>query len=134
MTKKNNAANAGAARRIGAAVVFAWFVIGGIAHFVSPEPFLKIIPPGLPWREHAVAISGFFELLGAVGLLLRGTRRAAGIGLFLLTVAVTPANIYMWQHLELFPEIPGIALLLRLPLQLVLLWVIWKVFISSPGR
>ena len=53
-----------------------------------------------------------------------GKARLAGIGLFLLTVAVTPAHIYMLQAPELFP-VPLWALWLRLPIQAALLWLIW---------
>lgn len=70
-----------------------------------------------------MVISGIFEWLGAAGLIWLRTRRAAGIGLFLLTLAVTPANIYMLQRPELFP-IPWWLLVARLPLQLALLGVI----------
>ena len=62
-------------------------------------------------------------MLGAIGILFRPSRRAAGLGLFLLTMAVTPANIYMLQRSELF-NVPYWALVLRLPVQLVLLALI----------
>jgi uncharacterized membrane protein len=110
---------------IGLAIVFSWFLIGGIGHFLAPDFFLEIIPPGLPLRIQAVYISGFFELAGAIGLLHLQSRRAAGIGLFALTIAVTPANVYMWQHPDLFPRIPAILLTLRLFLQVLLLALIW---------
>lgn len=105
--------------------VFLYFFIGGIGHFVAPAFFLKIVPPQLPYPTELVYISGGFELLGAIGLLHFKFRRAAGIALMALTIAVTPANIYMWRHPELFPDIPEILLALRLVLQGILLWLIW---------
>lgn len=111
--------------KIALAVTVVWFLAGGIGHFVAADFFLKIVPPALPLRLEAVYISGLFELLGAFGLLHRRSRRAAGIGLMLLTVAVTPANIYMLMHAELFPRIPEVLLQLRLVLQLGLLACIW---------
>ena len=108
----------------GVAFVFLWFFIGGIAHFVATETEMGIVPPYVPWPRAAVLVSGVFELLGAAGLLARSTRRAAGIGLFLLTVAVTPCHIYMLQRPELFPSIPLWALWLRLPIQVALLALI----------
>ena len=107
------------------ALVFAWFSIGGVGHFLAPEFFLKIIPPGLPYKLEAVYISGLFELLGAAALLVPGLRRMAGIGLIALTLAVTPANVYMWANPELFPVIPDILLTLRLVLQALLVAAIW---------
>jgi uncharacterized membrane protein len=69
-------------------------------------------------------VSGVFELLGAAGLLWRPTRRAAGVGLFLLTLAVTPAHFYMLQKPELFASVPYWALVVRLPVQVGLLALI----------
>ncbi len=113
---------------IGLAFVFLWFLIGGIAHFAATEMEMRIVPPYILWPRAAVLVSGVFELLGAAGLLWAPTRRWAGIGLFLLTIAVTPAHIYMLQQPELFP-VPYWALVLRLPLQVALLaliaWSTW---------
>jgi uncharacterized membrane protein len=63
-------------------------------------------------------------LLGAAGVIYRPTRRMAGLGLFALTILVTPANIYMLQRPDLF-GIPVWVLIARLPLQLALLALIW---------
>ena len=68
-------------------------------------------------------VSGVFELLGAIGLLVRRSRAAAGFGLLLLTVAVTPAHVYMLEHAEQFP-VPYSLLVLRLPFQVGLLALI----------
>lgn len=84
---------------------------------------MRIVPPYIPWSRAVVLVSGVFELLGAAGLLCRPTRRAAGVGLFALTVAVTPAHIFMLQRPELF-GIPYWVLVLRLPLQAALLALI----------
>ena len=105
--------------------VFAWFFVGGIMHFAKPDLFLKIVPPYIPFPLAAVYISGAFELLGAIGLWLKPTRSLAGYGLMLLTVAVTPANIYMLQQADVFSELPYWALVVRLPFQLLLIWLIW---------
>ena len=113
----------GRGRLAGLAVVFLWFLIGGIAHFVATDAEMRIVPPAVPWPRAVVLVSGAFELLGAAGLLWRPTRRAAGIGLFALTVAVTPAHFYMLQRPELF-GVPYWALVLRLPVQVALLALI----------
>jgi uncharacterized membrane protein len=89
-----------ARRNIGLAIVFLWFLIGGIAHFVFTEAEMRIVPPYIPWPWAAVIVSGAFELLGAAGILWRPTRRLAGLGLMALTVAVTPAHIFMLQQPE----------------------------------
>ncbi len=112
-------------RNLGLAVVFAWFMIGGIAHFTATEFFVSIMPPYIGFHREIVYISGVFEILGAIGILIPATRRWAGIGLLLLVVCVSPANIHMWLHPELFPDVPPAFLSARLVLQVALLWLIW---------
>ena len=119
-------------KRVALVLVFLWFMIGGVAHFTLTELEMRIVPPSIPWPRAAVLISGVFELLGAVGILIPLTRRAAGVGLFLLTIAVTPANVYMLQHAELF-HVARWALIVRLPFQAVLLaLIIWSTW--NPAR
>lgn len=85
---------------------------------------MRIVPPWMPWPREAVLLSGVAELLGAVGLLWRPTRRAALWSLFALTIAVTPAHFYMLEQPALFPSVPYWALVLRLPVQAALLALI----------
>ena len=117
------ATKTGGDRRFGLAFVFLWFLIGGIAHFAATETEVRLVPPYIPWPYAAVWVSGVFELLGAGGLLFARTRRAAGIGLFVLTILVTPVHIYMLQNPELF-DVPYWVLILRLPVQVALLALI----------
>jgi uncharacterized membrane protein len=130
----NTPAMAPILKRIGLVLVFLWFLFGGVAHFSLTEVEMRIVPPAIPWPRAAVLISGVFELLGAVGILIPATRRAAGVGLFLLTIAVTPANVYMLQHAELF-NVPRWALIVRLPFQLVLLaLILWSTWAPRLNR
>jgi uncharacterized membrane protein len=110
-------------REIGLGFVFLWFLIGGIAHFTATQLEMRIVPPYIPWPHATVLFSGACELLGAAGLLYRPSRRIAGAGLFVLTIAVTPANIYMLQRHDLF-DVPYWLLVLRLPVQVALLALI----------
>jgi uncharacterized membrane protein len=102
------------------------FVLTGLWHFVHPSVYLAIMPPFLPRPLALVYLSGAGEVLGGVGLLLRSTRRLAGWGLLALLVAVFPANVYMAMiHEQL--GIPGWVAWARLPLQLPLMWWVWKI-------
>ncbi len=101
----------------------ALFVAAGINHFVHPQFYRQIMPPGFPWPSALVAVSGACEVAGGVGLLIAPLRRAAGWGLLTLLVAVFPANVYMAMFPENFAA-PAWALWARLPLQAVLIaWV-----------
>ena len=107
----------------GLSFVFLCFLTGGIAHFAATDLGVRIVPPYIPWPRPVVLITGALELLGAGALLFRSVRRYAGIALFLLTIAVTPANIYMLQRPDLF-HFPYWMLVARIPLQVVLLALI----------
>jgi uncharacterized membrane protein len=121
-------------RRAGLTFVFLWFAIGGVAHFAATSLEMSIVPPYIPWPRAAVWTTGVLELVGAAGLLFLATRRIAGWGLVLLTLAVTPANIYMLQRHDLF-AVPVWILVLRLPLQAVLLTLIlWCTSNAHLGR
>ncbi|TGD78012.1 DoxX family protein [Hymenobacter wooponensis] len=103
------------------------FVGAGVAHFVAPAPFVRIVPPYLPAALLLVYVSGLAEILGGLGLLLPITRQPAGLGLVALLIAVFPANVYMLQTHGAGMPVPVWALWLRLPLQLVLIaWVWWS--------
>jgi len=117
---------------VGVGIVFLFFMLGGISHFTSTEFFVAIVPPYVPFQLAAVYVSGVFEILGALGLLLPRTRRMAGIGLFVLTLAVSPANVYMWMEPELFPDSTPTYHLVRLIVQLSLLACIWWSTKPSP--
>lgn len=111
-------------RTAGLVFVFLWFFVGGIAHFVATDLEMRIVPPWMPMPRAIVLVSGVLELIGAAGLLSTRTRSWAGWWLIALTIAVTPANVYMLQTAAQWPA-PYWALVLRLPLQVALLGVIW---------
>jgi uncharacterized membrane protein len=113
------------ARYAGLAVVFAWFFLGGISHFTKVDFFLAIVPPYVPFPLAAVYVSGVFEILFAIGILSPATREWAGNLLILLTLAVTPANVHMWLHPDLFPDVAPMFLSIRLVVQVLLLVLIW---------
>lgn len=103
-------------------------IIVGITHFVKPEPYVKIVPPYLPYHLELVYISGFFEILGGIGLLVPPVSRAAAWGLIALFIAVFPANINMTINNIQLEGIPHNQVLywVRLPLQAVLIaWAWW---------
>ncbi len=114
------------------------FMVGaGANHFVNPPPYLGMMPAELPesWHLALVYISGVFEMLGGLGLILPVTRRAAAWGLIALLLAVFPANVNMAvNHLRLGDSaVPPWALWGRLPLQIVLIWWAWW-FTRPPSR
>jgi uncharacterized membrane protein len=98
----------------------------GLNHFLSPAPYLGMMPAEIPahWHLALVDISGVAEIAGGLGLILPQTRRLAAWGLIALYVAVFPANLNMAiNHLPLgTTDVPTWALWARLPLQILLIW------------
>lgn len=99
-------------------LIMAYFYISvGIKHFTEPEWFLQIYPPFLPFGLAAVYVSGFFEVLFGIMLLIPKTRYYAGWGLIALLIAVFPANIYLAYTNGAAMDIPAAAAWGRLPFQ-----------------
>ena len=104
----------------------ALFVVAGLSHFRDPGFYVGIMPPYLPWPLALVYISGVAEVVLGALLLFSKWRVMAAWGLVALLVAVFPANLHMAMHPELYPSIAPAALLLRLPLQgLLVAWAYW---------
>ncbi len=117
-----------AMKRAAFVFVFLWFAVGGCFHFAATDIETRIMPPYVPWPRAMVLVSGVFELLGAAGMLLPAVRRAAGVGLFLLTIAVTPANVFMLQHADRFQIAPWVLearLVFQVVLLALILWSTW---------
>jgi len=72
-----------------------FYVSVGISHFKTPDWYIKIIPPVLPYKLELVYLSGLFEILFGILLIFNKTRYLAGWGLILLLLAVYPANVYL---------------------------------------
>jgi uncharacterized membrane protein len=103
----------------------AFFILAGINHFRIPAFYERMIPPYLPWSALLVTLSGMAEIVLGALLLVPRTRKLAAWGIILLLIAVFPANIHMAMHPAQFPELTPLALLIRLPLQLVMIAWAW---------
>jgi uncharacterized membrane protein len=119
-------------------VVVGLFLVSGTIHLLRPSVFTPIVPDLLPAHRLLVYVSGIAELACAAGLVWRRTRWLAGFASAVLLVAVFPANVTMavdawrsWQgegHSGLYVT----GTLLRLPLQVPLVWWAWR--LTLPAR
>ena len=75
-----------------------FFIYVGVMHFVDTEWFNPIVPPWLGWPAFWVILSGIFEVVVGIALLIPKTRRNAALASALLLMAVYPANMYMWIY------------------------------------
>jgi uncharacterized membrane protein len=109
-----------------------FFTYAGIDHLVSPDFYVSIMPPWIPWHLELVYLSGVFEVMGGIGVLIPRFRAMAGTGLVVLLIAVYPANLHMAFNPHLFPDIPLAALYVRLALQFLAFY--WAYTVTRPDR
>jgi uncharacterized membrane protein len=115
-------------------VLAVFFIVAGANHFFSPEIYLGMMPPWLPWPAGLNVISGVAEILGGVGLIAPWgwARRWAGWGLIVLLAAIFPANL----HVAIQGKMPGFdfsptVLWGRLPFQAVFMAGVWWVALAK---
>ena len=71
------------------------FLFTASAHWGKRRPdLMRMVPPSLPRPDLLVTFTGVLEILGAIGLFVPITARAACICLSLLLLALFPANIH----------------------------------------
>ena len=70
----------------------------GLLHWTNPEPFEAIVPAYLGAPSFWNLMSGSFEILFGVGLVMPRTRKRAAMLLFFLVMAMSLANVNMWVN------------------------------------
>ena len=107
------------------------FIFIGATHFLMPGKYLEMMPPFIPAPLAMVYVSGFFEILGGIGLIVPWTKRVSAYGLIALLLAVFPANVYVaLNNIQLGGFMSdSFYQWLRLPLQFVLIG--WVLFVSK---
>lgn len=101
----------------------------GVAHFVTPLPFVQHLPEWIPHRTPIIYATGVAELGLAAGLLAPARWRPVAGGLLAAyLVAVFPANVYVAVFgVEVAGHSGGLYPWFRLPFQPVLVWlVLWS--------
>ena len=96
-----------------------FYIIVGIKHFQDPSWFVQIVPPILPYKYELVYISGFFEVLLGILLMIPRFQSIAAKGLIALLICVYPANIYLAQTNGVALGISPLIAWVRLPFQFV---------------
>jgi imidazolonepropionase-like amidohydrolase/uncharacterized membrane protein len=111
------------ATRVGLAVMF---MVTAAAHFDSTRAdLIRMVPPQFPDPGLMVTFTGLTELAGAIGLLIPRTSRAAAYALIVQLAAMFPANVYAAKHgLQVRGRL-ATPLVLRTPLQLVWIGLLW---------
>ena len=114
--------------RIAMSVMLLFTAIG---HFVFTEGMSMMIPKFIPYKETFVHLTGIFEILLALGLLIPQLKYISGCTLIIFLLLMLPANIYASIHNINYQKGTfdghGLAYLwFRIPLQF--LFIIWTYF------
>jgi uncharacterized membrane protein len=99
-----------------------FFITAGITHFTSTNFYLKIMPSYLPMHKELVYISGILEVISGLLLIIPDTIKIGATGIIIILIAVFPANINMYINYQEFRNFKRSLLLIRLPLQFILIY------------
>ena len=116
--------------RVAMAIMLAFTAIG---HFAFTEGMSMMIPKLIPFKESFVYITGIFEILLAIGLLIPKFQTVSGWLLIVFLLLMLPANIYasvnnVNYQKGTFDGNGLIYLWFRIPLQI--LFIVWT-YISA---
>ncbi|APG63854.1 hypothetical protein LPB136_13325 [Tenacibaculum todarodis] len=111
-------------------IIFGLFLIyAGVMHFIKPKFFNGFIPKPLP-KLTVNYIAGFLEMAIGIGLLFNQTAKNSAIGFFILMLIFLPLHI--WDLTKEKPAIGSKKLaIIRLPLQFVLLYAAYLIYLHS---
>lgn len=98
------------------------YVFAGIMHFIRPKIYMRIMPKYLPFPRFLVFISGVFEILLGIALCLPETKNAAIYGIIAMLSVFLLVHFYMLKGEKESAGIPKWILVLRIPLQLLLMY------------
>lgn len=93
------------------------YVGSGIRHFVEPDFYVKMMPPYIPAHLELVYLSGVVELVLGILILVPKLRVRVAWATIAMLLSFMPVHIHMALNPELYPEVPSLALWIRIPFQ-----------------
>lgn len=101
------------------------YIFAGVIHFLKPAMYMRIMPRYLPAHKTLVYLSGLAEIILGVGLIFPETKNLAIYGIILMLTIFLLVHFYMLSSEKAGAGIPKWVLLLRIPLQFLLMWWAW---------
>ena len=98
------------------------YILAGTLHFIKPKIYLRIMPRYLPFPKSLVFLSGLAEIVLGIGLCFKETKNFAIYMIILMLAIFLLVHFYMLSSDKAAAGFPKWALLLRLPLQFVLMF------------
>ena len=98
------------------------FILGGVNHFRKPKLYKRITPSYLPSHNSLVLLSGILEMIFGLMLITQESQQIGAWGIFGLLVLFIPVHIFMLQNEKASLKLPKWLLIIRLPLQIGLMY------------
>ncbi len=102
------------------------YVFAGIMHFVKPGAYIKIMPDYFKYKPFLVYASGLAEIACGAALFFDSLKDIAIYGIVAMLLVFLTVHINMLKGKKEALGIPKIILILRLPLQFLLIW--WAIY------
>lgn len=121
----------GTLMRSGRTAMSIMLLFTALGHFKFPKGMAEMLPPVMPARAALVYITGFIEIIAAIGLMIPAVQKETAMLLILFFILILPANIYAAinniDYQKGTKDGPGKSYLwFRVPLQvLFIVWVYW---------
>lgn len=102
------------------------YIIAGVMHFIYPKAYLRVMPTFLPAHKALVFWSGVAEIILGLALFFEEIRNLAIIGIVLMLLVFLLVHVNMLRGGKHAAGVPLWILILRIPIQFVLIW--WALF------
>jgi uncharacterized membrane protein len=110
----------------GLIIMAAMYMIAGMMHFIFSKAYLRIMPLWLPSRKLLVYASGLAEIVSGGLLFFEQTRHLGIYSIVAMLVIFLIVHFNMLRNEKTRAGLPMWALVLRIPLQGLLIW--WALF------
>ena len=101
------------------------YILAGLMHFVKPKMYMRIMPRYLPNHKFLVLLSGIIEIIFGIALLFPETKAFAIYGIIAMLTVFLLVHFYMLSGEKASAGIPKWILILRIPLQFLLMYWAW---------
>ncbi len=101
------------------------YILAGIMHFIKPKAYMRIMPRYLSNHKQLVYASGVVEIALGIGLCFPETKTVSIYGIIAMLVVFLLVHVYMLTGKKASAGIPKWILILRIPLQFVLMYWAW---------
>jgi len=113
-------------------VICSFYVIAGYNHFRDPKVYYDLIPPYFPNHSLINILSGAFEIIAGVLMMIPVTRKLGAYLIIAILISFIPAHIYLIQMKGCVSKkicvAEWIAWIRLFPLQFILMWWAWKTY------